>query len=97
MIITQYLLFCGSHDHYIVSIELQFVVPASPQPPQPPQPSPQSQPPTLPAPPPAPPPPAPPPEEGAYLHEVGATGAGAGEYEFYRVQYKIYREHYIVR
>ena len=29
MIITQYLLsgkFCGSHDHYIVSIELQFVV-----------------------------------------------------------------------
>ena len=73
MIITQYLLFCGSHDHYIVSIELQFVVPASPPPP-----------PTLPAPPtpppPAPPPSAPPPEAGASLHEVGATGAGAGEY-----------------
>ena len=58
MIITLYLLsskFRGSHDHYIVSIELKFEVPASPQSPQPPPP--------LPAPPP--PPPAPPPEEGA--------------------------------
>ena len=59
MIITQYLLFCGSHDHYIVSIELQFVVPASPPPP------PQSPPPPPPLPAPPPPPPAPPPEEGA--------------------------------
>ena len=73
MIITQYLLsskFCGSHDHYIVPIQLQFEVPASPQSPQPPPqqpplPPPQSPPPPQPLPAPPPPPPAPPPEEGA--------------------------------
>ena len=68
MIITQYLLFCGSHDHYIVSIELKFEVPASPQspkPPPPPPPPPQSPPPPPPLPAPPPPLPAPPPEEGA--------------------------------
>ena len=31
------------------------------------------------------------------LREVGAKGAGAGKYKFYRDQYKIYREHYILR
>ena len=94
MIITQYLLsdkFCGSHDHYIVSIELQFVVLATPQ--QPPQPQPQSPPCHC--------------QHQHYhrqlhllrkvLREVGAKGAGAEKYKFCRDQYEIYMEHYILR